>query len=761
MNDAEAATVKLAELLRHPEDLDKIPALVSEFTRKKAAIDLQLRVGLKEQLEITQTGMNSISEGQRTVNLIKDEMMKIDKLCAEAQNMIRDFPHINTVAQTHRNFELVERLKRDVESFDERLGSIEYLLKEDDREQELQPNLLQIHRELTQLRDIRDSAMDRVKGEDDTVLELIQNLRLESGSTLQDYFGRLDEVVDWFDEHVGSACMNLIPLVHAGNTGLIVRLALVIQEEEKNDKKVKALQDAQREYKELASRFKSIATGPKELRGYKEKFLEAIKLSASNQMAIADEAFLDDPEKLNKAMKWYFNDLNTVKLGMSNLMPRKWKIFQTYINIYHNLMHDFLLSHINNEDLTPAHMLAIIHWEEAYYTKMGKLGIPEDQLPMHLLDNRGPDIVREYRQLIIKAVDQWMDRMGVVDKQNFLARQETALEADEQGCFRTKTLADMWRMLREQLAVAGSSDRHDVVEGVVDAMFRALRARQQMWQELIDAELAKYSATTAEPEGLNALQDWLISIANDQIVNIDDADDGSDRISHVTRFTREIQPLISPTYLPTLQSQTETLSNGYVDLATHAINIFVALIFALDFRPILPEFFTPSWYGKKGMAQLLSTFDDYLSDYHPVLHPSLRDVLLEDLADSLLRAYLLAVRNRGARFRRADPWVDKIRDDITAVFTFFSTRAEANFPDIKAKWKAVDGMVRLVECEKAAVADVWRGFKEEWWDASASWAESVLRARDDFERAMLAGVRAGAADVEPRRAAETIMARVK
>ena len=72
MGDVESATVKLAELLRHPEDLDKIPALKAEFMRKKAAVDGQLRHGLKEQLELTQSGMSSITEGQRTVNLIKE-----------------------------------------------------------------------------------------------------------------------------------------------------------------------------------------------------------------------------------------------------------------------------------------------------------------------------------------------------------------------------------------------------------------------------------------------------------------------------------------------------------------------------------------------------------------------------------------------------------------------------------------------------------------------------------------------------------------
>src|ERR1700761_6635499 len=145
MNDAEAVSVKLAELLRNPDDLDKIPALKAEFTRKKAAVDGQLRLGLQEQLNVTQAGMASISDGQRTVEMIKAELQKIDKLCAEAQTLISDFPHINLVSLTHRNFELVEGMRNDVEEFDQRLALIDQLLKEDDADMENQPNLLAIH----------------------------------------------------------------------------------------------------------------------------------------------------------------------------------------------------------------------------------------------------------------------------------------------------------------------------------------------------------------------------------------------------------------------------------------------------------------------------------------------------------------------------------------------------------------------------------------------------------------------------------------
>ncbi|KAK7518538.1 exocyst complex component Sec6-domain-containing protein [Phyllosticta citriasiana] len=763
MNDADSPSLqKLAELLRHPEDLDKIASLKAEFTRKKAAVDAQLRHGLKEQLEITQSGMNSISEGQRTVNLIKDEMMTIDKLCAEAQQMIRDFPHINLVAQTHRNFEAVQKMKQDIDLFEREMAQTERLLDDDEQDLENQPNLLQIHFGLNRLRNIRDAAMDQIKSnEDDNLsLELVNNLRLDSGGTLQDYFERLDKVVEMFDEHVGLACMNLIPLVQTGNNGMVVRLALVIEEEEKIDKKVQALQDAQRDYKDLAARFKSIATGPKELRGYKEKFLKAIELSAGAKIQDTKEAFLEDPDKLEKSLRWFFNDLNTVKLGMVNLMPRKWKVFKTFYTIYHKMMHDWLVSHIDDPDLKPVHMLAIIHWEEKYYGKMGKLGVPEDDLTPHLIDNRASELVREYRQLIIKAVEEWMSRMSATDKQTFIARAENSLDTDVNGYFRTKTLGDMWSMLREQLAVAGSSDRTDVAEGVIDAMFKALMSRQRLWEELVDIELDKYTQGAGDPDGLQPLQDWLVAIANDQIACIDDGDDEAQTGgSYLSRFSRELVPLTSPQYSATAQSQIDALRDGYVDLSTHCLAVFVRLIFDVDFRPILSEFFTPSWYAQKRVGQIVSTFQDYLNDYDPVLHPSLRDVLIEELADELLVRYLSSVHNKGAKFKRTEPFVEKIRDDVLAVFDFFGQFPAG--PDIKQKWRVVERFVQLLEADKHVVPSVFESFKLEYWDLNVGWVESVLRARDDSDRSLVKEVKAKAAMVQVERGVETIMSKVK
>ncbi|KAF2005081.1 exocyst complex component Sec6 [Amniculicola lignicola CBS 123094] len=760
MNDVDSATVKLAELLRHPEDLDKIPALKAEFTRKKGGIDGQLRHGLKEQLEVTQAGMNSITEGQRAVNLIKEEMMKIDKLCAEAQNMIHDFPHINIVAQTHRNFEHVEKMKKDIDTFQDRLENMEYLLAQDDEDPANQLNLLEIHYGLTQLRDIRDEAMDQIKSSGDGSTELIDNLTLDTGATVQDYFARLDDVIEWFDKHVGEACINLIELVQAGNDGMVVRLALVIEEEEKTDKKVKALQDAQREYKDLASRFKSIATGPKELRGYKEKFLQAIEYVCKARLEEANAEFMESPDRLEKSVKWYFNNLNTVKLGMITLMPKKWKIFKTYSSIYHAQMHNWLTDRIDADDRTPQHLLAIINWVDKYYAKMNKLGIPEDQLTPHVINNRGAELIRDYRQVIIKSVEEWMDRMAIADKKNFLDRDENALTTDENGWFRTKTMGDMWDMLRQQLLVAGSSERHDVAEGVIEAMFRALGARQRMWQQLAEAEVLKYASPNADQDGPQAFQDWLIAVANDQIVCIDDGDpDNESQVSYLTTFEREVSTLVSPAYSQNIVEQVESLKSAYVDLGVTCIGIFVESIFHTDFAPILPEFFTPAWYAQKRMGAIVSTFQDYLNDYENVLSFSLRDILVEELSHQLLAQYLSSVKNKGAKFRRADPFSEKIKDDVLTAFKFFEPYT--SYTEIRNEWRVLSLFEGLLTAEKALVPIAYENLKTQYWDVQIAWVEAVLRSRDDFERSMLNAVKAKAAEVNVERGPETIMSKVK
>ncbi|KAF7556091.1 hypothetical protein G7046_g6393 [Stylonectria norvegica] len=745
---------KLSELLRHPDDLDKIPGLKHEFSRKKDAVDSQLRSGLREQLETTQSGMTGLSDGQKTVQMIKDEMMKIDKLCSESQNMIKDFASINLVSQAHRNFGAVETMRRNLETFNDRLTVVENMLREDDEDNENMPNLLPCHYELTQLRNIRDDAMEQIQRADDPSLE----------ATLVDYFARLDDTIDWFDEHVGLLALNLINLVVNDNNGLVVRFAVVMDAEEKSDQRVIALQEALKDHKEMATRFQSITDGAKKVRGYKDKFLQAIRLSAEQQFDQAREEFLDDPAQLEKIMKWYFNDLNAVKIGMTPLMPRRWTIAKTYADVYHQLMHDFLVDMVDGAEASSAHTLEIVGFPDKYYKKMAKLGFKKDALAPHVVDNREAELVRDFRDLIIRFLDEWIDRIFAQEKRDFAERNSadaegSNLDLDEYGYFRTKNLVALWRMLREQVDAAANSQRADVVEGVIDAMFARLRTRQQAWQLMLEDEALHYEAGKApDLDGFQALQDWLVATANDQMACVDDNEDEA-RLAYLSSFKHQFDTHVSPAYLARADVEMATLRDGYVDCSTWCITRFSQLIFSVDFGAVMPDFFTPKWYTSTAMKQMMVTFEEYINDYRVVLHHSLVDIFIEIFADELLVRYLSAVRNKGARFRRIDPFQDKLFNDIATAFELFNSLPSG--AAIKNTWRVTEHFLKLLTADRDAVAETFAAFKANYWDLQISWVEAVLRSRDDFERSMLNAVKARAAGMDVVRGPETIMGKVK
>ncbi|KAK2594572.1 SNARE-binding exocyst subunit S6 [Conoideocrella luteorostrata] len=745
---------KLSELLKHPDDLDKIPALKLECSRKKGAVDGQLRNGLREQLETTQSGMTGLSDGQKTVQLIKEEMMKIDRLCSESQTMIKDFASINLVSQSHRNFVAVETMRRDLETFDERLAAVETMLRQDDQDQENMPNLLSCHYELTKLRNIRDDAMEQIQRAEDPGLE----------STLEDYFAKLDDTIDWFDEHVGLLAMNLINLVVNDNNGLVVRFAVVMEAEEKSDQRVLALQEALKDHEEMAARFQSITNGAKKVRGYKDKFLQAIKLSAEQQFEASRDEFLDDASKLEKIMKWYFNDLNAVRVGMTPLTPKKWRIAQIYADIYHQLMHDFLVGIVDDPEGSSAHTLEIIGFPEKYYKKMAKMGFRQEDLSPHVIDNREAELVRDFRQLIIKFLDEWIERIFDQEKRDFTERnvEGSNLDQDEYGYFRTKNLVSLWRMLREQIDAGANSKRSDVIEGVIDTMFLRLRTRQQSWQRMLEDEANRYqTGKLPDLEGFQALQDWLVATANDQIACIDDNEEES-RLGYLSSFRQKFEPHVTPAYLERGEQEVNALRDGYVDFSTWCITKFAHLIFVVDFKAVMPDFFTPRWYAATAMKQMVVTFEEYVNDYRQVLHHSLVDIFIEIFADELLIKYLSSVRNKGAKFRRSDPFRDKLFNDIATAFEYFSNLPNPDVGgSIKQTWRVTESFLALLSCDKDAVADEFAKCKAAYWDLQLSWVEAVLRSRDDFERSMLNAVKARAAQIEVVRGAETIMSKIK
>lgn len=231
------------------------------------------------------------------------------------------------------------------------------------------------------------------------------------------------------------------------------------------------------------------------------------------------------------------------------------------------------------------------------------------------------------------------------------------------------------------------------------------------------------------------------------------------KLGYLASFKQKYEPLVTPQYLERAEMEIDALRDGYVDLSTWCLNKFVKLVIAVDFKTVMPTFFTPRWYEMTAMRQMIVTFEEYVNDYQQVLHHSLVEIFTEIFADELLARYLMSVRNKGAKLRRADPFADKVFDDISTAFEFFNTLPS---PDsIKQTWRVTEWFLKLLQAPKEALPDVFAGFKSLYWDLQITWVEAVLRARDDFERSMLNSVKARAAQMDVVRGPETIMGKVK
>ncbi|KAI5791668.1 exocyst complex component Sec6-domain-containing protein [Peziza echinospora] len=709
MDEIEVTTVKLSELLRHTEDLDKIGSLKAEFARKKAVLDAQIKSGLKQQLQVTEAGLGAISDGQRKINTIKEEMMKIEKLCVEAQNMIQEFPLINKISKIHRNFVAVEDMKSGLQGLDTKLSTVDRMLQDDDGEDIMNPmpNLIPVHHQITQIQDFRDNALHQSS-------TLDQDIR----HTLESYFSPLLNTVDTFDERIGIISMNMIELVRAGNVGLVVRLAKIIDAEERSDEKVLALQAAQNSHQELASRFKSIQTGPKVARGYKQKWLDCIKSAAAARFNGIAEAFIEDPDTLSDSLQWFFDDLRTVQQYFPQLMPPKWNIFETYLNIYHGLMHDFLKSLVEKPDLDGGCLLKVILWNTEYTKNMKALGIKATDLTPRLLDGKEDELVKEYLHLIVNSMEKWMDKIIADDTKDFINRPQT-LEYDENKNAGMPGAIVMFQMINQQIEVALDSNKGSVVAGVVDECVRMLKNRQNVWQKVMKEEVEAYCQNP--DDAAEGILEYSIAVANDQLKCAGYAESTSAKTA----------PLLSRKFAEQVTQSLDSAIEGYVATAEACIDRCVDIIFQ-DLKPAFALLFTPSWYGGEQMSNIIATIRSYLLDpCEQMLNADLFIGLVENLSEVTLQTYLSAIRNKGAKLHIAEA-CEQIRNDVVVGYQFFTEFLPPE--QVKASWSVLEYFMGLISEPKDSLYTKYEQFKEAYWDLSPAWVEAVVKAREDSSR---------------------------
>ncbi|KAH6890050.1 exocyst complex component Sec6-domain-containing protein [Coprinopsis sp. MPI-PUGE-AT-0042] len=694
-----SAAQAIGEYLQSPDDLVKVSAFRRKLEKEKASIDVRLKTGVKEQLEATRRGLASLLGTRANLQVIRDEMSSIDNECQDMSIQVSTFDQISRVSMVHRSFESTEEIVSNLREMASKLDEIEDMLAEDSMQLDgPAPNLLMVHYHLKQFQRFRDeTTMDARKASK------------KAQEALARRFERLDWVITQFDEYFGNLARNILPLIRAGHSDVIVRLLKIAEVEEKEDEKALAMRFAK---KATAFKFMAAHNDARVLKHYRQKIMKAIAHSIQSKLDSLQKENEQDPTAFLQKLNWLYKDIRLVEKGVIPCFPADYDIYSHYVREYHKAVNS-VVKRITETKLEGTAMLGLYKWTKYYQSKMNKLGVPPELMEPPLLDGKEQELIERYLELIVQRLEEWTANLMIQDIAPFITRQEPPEIDDEDGLYGTQGAITLFQMVNQQIDLAAETGQVAILARVVGEVCRVMRGVQDQWTKTIESEFKRFIEKPGEVPG--GLVEWCIALANEQFKSANYSEGLLARLE-----TQDLE-----TYREAIHVFLNDSIDGYLDVAKKCIQTLINIIFN-DLKPATKSLFQQPWYDGV-MQQIVETLRDYMADCQGYLNSALLDLMIDDLLDGLMLAYLNALAMTSKL--RMPAAADRMREDIKEVSLFFSSL----IPD--QNMQARLGILEHVQGMLSASPDLfllsyWPFAKE--YGPNLTFVETLLEARDDL-----------------------------
>lgn len=555
------------------------------------------------------------------------------------------------------------------------------------------PNLLTIHCELSQLNEFRDEAMYQGRNNEDVKW------------TLRRYFERLEKVNAAFDSAFWELAKSVLDITRCNNPSLVVKLAKIIELEERLDEKAVAVKEAKSHYQDLANKFRSIRGSPRTLRLYLQKFEGTVEQTVQAMFEQHVEKYGEDFTGMLENLDWIYDDLRLVQEEVAPCTPPKWKTLDVYVKYFHGWVHDTIKNIVASEP-DAATILKILEWMKMYKSTMTReIGISESKLVPPLLDGKESTLIDEYMYIIIRKVEEWMDNLANTERKEFMER-TTSPDEDADGKYISGGASVLFQMISQQIDVAANSGQGRVLVAVVEECVRVMKNRQAQWMELLQSEVKKQIESSEDvPVGL---AEYTMALANDQILCAD----------YTEAILGRTEPLVSSKYKAKISSGFGQSIDGFLDLAKFCVSIILQIVFN-DLKPALASIFTSSWYGGNDVTRVVATLKEYTVDFRAHLNEYLFETLMEDMLVQFLKSYMAQAKNRQTKFKMPAA-IDQIRNDVRLSYGFFSQYIPGNV--VQDYFQIFELVMTILSANKATFSADLDAMMAGYWDTPAWYA---------------------------------------
>ena len=467
---------------------------------------------------------------------------------------------------------------------------------------------------------------------------------------------------------------------------------------------------------DAASKFKAQASA-RVIKNYRHKLLDTMSEAIKRKFDDHHEANRADLLGFIEELGWMYQDIIRIKDDVEPLFPEDYEITAYLVKSYHQSLNETLRTIIDNAP--EAKVLLELHvWIKEYKKSMKELEVPPAWLQPPLLDGKSQDLIEDYVKLIVTKLDEWTVNLMRDETSKFQWRTAEPEQAPD-GQFGMEGVVDFFQLVNQQCDLALDSNQGAVLARVVSESAKVMRRVQQEWLKVV-ADECRYQVEKKPEEVPGGLVEYVIALANDQLKSADYAEALSGRL----------EPLVSAKYKEVISTSLNEAIDGYLDVAKQCTSALVEFVFN-DLRPATKGLMTPQWYNDSLMAQIIETMRDYMADYQSHLNPSIFDILLEDLLDALIIAYLSALRRAAPKSLRMPKALNRVQSDISAAFDFFATYKQPQ--DLEVNFEVLDMIVGMLSASPDMIfMDYWTFAKKH--GPQLGFVEALVRARDDMDR---------------------------
>lgn len=723
----------LSQLLRTEDDLDKVETLREQLTKEKSAMEVQLKSETQQQLDKLLQDMNSLALCQDDIKVLKENVDKLNSVADSNFGSVDRYELINKITKVHEIFEQSDKIAVRVAQFQEELAYIDQSIEaENYREIDIDsevPGLLDIHWKLNGLRDFQDHILElSLKSSDDSKF-IVKKLTARTGSTIQKWDTLLENIIS-----------GLVETVKVENYGLVVRFAKVIEFEERQDARIKAVKAV------IEKKHKNVKTGLFDLivkgtlpfrtqtRGYKQFFLTKLKEAIHETFQNCWDTFANSANVFDilQNLDWVFQDLACVKQELSSFVPPMWDIFQVYYVMYYAELHKLIVQLVESEPET-AFILEILEFDNKFQEIMvAEFGFKKKEIKSIIGDAEKEQLFSDYLNLVVMMITTWMGNLSKTEQDVFKNR-ITAPETDSENLYLLEGTKIVFQMFTQQCDAASGSGQGKILTGAIKEFGKLLLQRQQSWSDLVKKEVQRLlllnnperrpPKVEGEPDDVvpPGLIEYLTALANDQMRGAD----------YTEAISGKYGAMVSKKYSSEINNELEAVIDGFANLAKQCCDALIVIIFD-DLKIVMDRIFSKDWSSSNYSQQISDTLLEYLGDLKQSMNSYLFEILCEEVVEETLLMYLDNLNNDVKFPKDPERLLGAIKRDFEVFYKLFIQFIGQDV--IESKFKIVETFMDLsTEPDLDQLLVHWQTAVENFNDIKTDFLSLVLKARRDID----------------------------